>query len=91
MNGLACTICGRSSVAKVRLEISLGAATYLVCTHQMCIDTVIERARENLHRAAQRAGVASRVDEQLPFPDAIDVAARDWLTVDDIRAIEGNA
>ncbi|HKY68601.1 MAG TPA: hypothetical protein VJM49_19605 [Acidimicrobiales bacterium] len=52
---LACTICGSSSFAKLRLEITAGAATYLVCAKPGCINEAVERARDNLGRAAGRA------------------------------------
>ena len=72
---LACTICGRTSFAKLRIEITGGAATYLVCTRTLCISAATDRAEENLLRAADKAHVARRSDR--PHPDAIDTTAAD--------------
>jgi hypothetical protein len=47
-----CTICGQRSFAKLRLEIALGIATYLVCLKPSCIIEASERAKRNLLRAA---------------------------------------
>lgn len=53
---LTCTICGvRPSFLKLRLELTHGAATYLVCTNQACIDVASERARLNMHSARHQA------------------------------------
>lgn len=54
---LTCTICGtRPSFAKVRLEITGGAATYLVCTESACIVAATRRATDNLLTAARNLG-----------------------------------
>ena len=58
MTVLACTICGRPQVAIIRLEITGGAATYLVCCRLACIDEARARARANLHNVARRAAPA---------------------------------
>lgn len=55
---LACTICGQPKVAIIRLEITGGAATYLVCCRLACIDEALARARDNLHNVARRAGAS---------------------------------
>jgi hypothetical protein len=71
---LTCTICeARPSFAKVRLEITGGAATYLVCTDTACIDQAFDRAYDNLRRAAVKAG-GSRADV-IDVEVAADVAA----------------
>lgn len=81
MNGLACTICGRPSFAKLRVEIDQGSATYLVCPDLDCMGEAMSRAGVNLANAANArlAGV--------PYPDAIDTDVR-MLTPDEIREIE---
>jgi hypothetical protein len=57
---LTCTICGaRPSFAKVRLEITGGAATYLVCGDAGCIDDALVRASANLNRAARTLSAVS--------------------------------
>jgi hypothetical protein len=56
---LTCTICAsRPSFAKVRLEITGGAATYLVCSDPDCIGKAFVQAHENMERAAVNLGVA---------------------------------
>jgi hypothetical protein len=58
---LACTICGiRPAFGKVRLEITQGAATYLVCPNSPCIQEACQRAADNLWRAATRTRTSPR-------------------------------
>lgn len=50
---MTCTICGRPSFAKLRAEIDLGAATYLICVNPACIAEACQRAADNLRNAAK--------------------------------------
>ena len=50
---LTCTICGKpADFARLRLEITKGSATYLLCDRPVCIKEAIARAEDNLLRAS---------------------------------------
>ena len=73
---LTCTICGaRPSFAKVRLEITGGAVTYLVCTDVSCILEATRRSAENLCRAASNLSAPPTVGDVI---DANVVGADEW-------------
>jgi hypothetical protein len=76
VNGLACTICGHQSFAKLRIEITAGAATYLVCTSADCIAEASRRALGNLINAAGKL-----TD---PHHGAIDVDGREAQMLDTV-------